>query len=363
MASQLALVEATKERAHARLHPLAWGCWLVCGTLMVFLTSNPLYALTIALAGLLVYVFNREGERRALDYLLGVGALVVVLSLPLNLLTGSAGDTGLVTLPSLTSPRWLGGVTFGGIITAESLVYAITKAADLLALLALVSAFNASVDHFRLLKHAPAALAQLGIVVSVGVMLIPTTLVRAATLREARTVRGYKGGGPSAFLALSVALLSDALERSVQRAESLDARGFGRLAVRQRAYESLAAVAALATSTIAAFTYYYAGTKVVPVLLMTAGAAALVAILFRQGSRSTAVRLDRSSFSRSDLVTIIGSVFAATVFIFLRVVGSGDLGYLPFPHLAAPSFATLPVLACLLLLAPAVLTAAGEARR
>src|SRR5712692_978477 len=351
------------EQSQARLHPLTWACWLGCGTLMVFLTSNPLYACMIAFAGLSVYVVNRGGEQRALDYLLVLGALVVALSLPLNLLTGSTGDTAILSLPSLSSPRWLGGVTFGGIVTAESLVYAITKAVDLIALLALVAAFNASVDHFRLLKHAPAALAQLGTVVSVGLMLVPTTLARAATLREARIVRGHRGRGAGAFLALALALLVDALERSIQRAESLDARGFGRLATRQRPYESLAAVAALATTTIAAFTYYYAGAKVLSLLLMATGAAVLLAVLLRQGRRSTAVRLDTTSLSRADLAIVVGSVSAATLFVSLRITGVGDLGYLPFPHLAAPSFAAAPVLACLLLTAPAVTAAVGEARR
>ena len=165
-----------------------------------------------------MYVGVRQG-RSALDGFLILGWLFSLLSIPLNLVTGSSGTTELFTLPAVTLPGWLGSVTLGGAVTAESLMYAVDQALAVAAIISVVCAFNAGVDHFQLLRLTPPGLAQLGVVVTIGLLLVPETLTRAGTLREARMTRGLSSGWTTAPTML-LPLLSDALERAVQRAES-----------------------------------------------------------------------------------------------------------------------------------------------
>ena len=340
-----------------RLHPLVWACWFVAALSVVFLTSNPLYAALVGLAALCQYAAHRPDDRR-LDYVLVIGALFALATIPLNLISGSSGATQLVELPTLTVPHWLGGVRFGGPVTAESLAYAASQAVRLSAVFVVVWAFNVSVDHFRLLKYAPAGLAQLGVILSVGILLVPSAIDSLATMQEARITRGHRGARPygpaglTALVALAIPLLRESLERSVQRAESLDARGFGRLALVRRPYESLIAVGALAVAAGGAFAYFYAPMPGVAVLVALAGMAVLLIIVVGQRRRSGTVRLRTDRFGRADVLVVAACVASLAIIAALRVTGAGSLVFLPFPRASVPGFDALAALACTLLLAP-----------
>lgn len=341
-------------RAAAAVHPLAWGVWLFGGVAMVFLTSNPLYVALIALSALVVYAAHRRTSHRALDVLLMVGLATSLLTIPLNLVTGSTGATHLFDLPSLTLPGWLASVTLGGPVTAESLLYAATHAMTIVAVLALVCAFNASVDHFKLLKYTPAGLAQLGIIVTISLLLVPETLRRIISLQESRRVRGYDASLRS-LPALLLPILSEALERSVQRAESLDARGFGRLSLPPNTAETVAAIACLATSAVSSFAYYYYPTsRIAAVCGLTLGLAGIVVIGMRQALRSGATRLSRHPVTVADGAIAVAAVAGVAAMLASRVASLGDVSYLPFPNVALPGLHPLPAMACLSLLIPAL---------
>ena len=84
---------ATRVHAASELHPVAWAAWLCSGLAMVLITSNPLYITLIALAAAVVYVSQRRRGRRAIDLLLAGGVVFALVTIPLNLVTGSSGAT------------------------------------------------------------------------------------------------------------------------------------------------------------------------------------------------------------------------------------------------------------------------------
>ncbi len=336
----------------ARGHPVAWALWLCAAMLAVLLTSNPLYHATIALCAVVVYAGVRSRRGGGLDALLGIGLMFCLLSVPLNLVTGSSGTTELFSLPAMTLPGWLGSVTIGGPVTAESLVYAADEALALAAILCIVCAFNAGVDHAQLLRLTPPGLAQLGVVVAVGLLIVPEALARAASLREARTTRGL-GSGWTASHTMLLPLLSDALERAVQRAESLDARGFGALASPARAGETALSLLGLVLAAIGAFAWYYApGARVAAGSMFLAGAALVMAIAWQQASRGTARRLFVPQLRPNDVLTAAAAAGCAATFLVSRLAGTGGVTYLPFPVLHAPSYSVAFGAASVLLLAP-----------
>jgi energy-coupling factor transport system permease protein len=346
---------AVRARAKSELHPLTWAAWLGAGITMLLLTSNPLYIALIALSGLVVYASRRRPGHRALDVLLCGGVALALLTIPLNLVTGSTGATTLFDLPAVTLPGWLASVRFGGPVTAESLTYAATHALAIAGILALVCAFNASVDHFKLLKYTPPGLAQLGVIVTISLLLVPETLRRALTLRESRAVRGHQSGLRS-IPGLLLPMLAEALERSVQRAESLDARGFGRLAAPPEPFDSVAAVASVGICSFSAFSYYYyPSTHLASAAGLVVGVAGVVAIAWRQARRSGATRLARAHLSSADGVIAAASLGGVGCFALSRVFAVGGVSYLPFPSVVLPQFHPLLAVACLLLLVPASL--------
>ena len=336
----------------ARLHPVAWAIWLLCGSAMTFVTSNPLYVATIALCAMVVYAAHRTPERRGIDLLLVAAVSIAIVTVPLNLLTGSTGANELVTLPSFAAPDWLAGVRFGGTVTSESLLYAATRAGGVITIVALVCAFDAGADHFRLLKATPPALAQLGTVLTIAVLLIPETIARAVTLQEARRVRGH-GGGLRSLPALMLPMLAEALERSVQRAESLDARGFGGRSGPRSGSDALAALAGITIASCGAFAYFYGVNAPVSLGCMAGGTLLTLAVVWRRGRAVAAVPLRREPFATIDVAVVVASVAALTVLVAGRAVGYGGVSYLPFPELSVPMFDPFVATACLLLLAPA----------
>ena len=76
----------------------------------------------------------------------------------------------------------------------------------------------------------PAALYEVGLTVVVALTLAPQAVADVQRVRAARRLRGRPTHGVAAIRSTGLPVLEDALERSVQLAASMDARGYGRRA-------------------------------------------------------------------------------------------------------------------------------------
>jgi energy-coupling factor transport system permease protein len=346
----------------------AWLAWLAAASIAVFLTSNPLYLATACLVALTVYAsIPGNARQRVYGLIIKVGLFFALLSIPFNLLTGSTGPTVLFELPRLTFPGWLGGVTLGGAATAESLLYAIDRALRLIALLLFAAAFNVGVDHYRLLRLMPSALKQMGVVITVSVLLIPQAIGQARAVMEAQRLRGRAVRGLRSLAGLTVPVLAGALERSLQRAESLDARGFGSLDPSARGrnrWAVLLSVGGLGLAAGGAFAYfYYGGTPLAAGAAMTSGFVLAAFAVRVQGEGAGGSRYSHESWTGRDGFVVGCALLSTALLILLRLLDTGDATYIPYPSVTAPAFHPLGALAFLLLLAPALASAARNGRR
>jgi energy-coupling factor transport system permease protein len=347
----------------------AWLAWLAAASIAVFLTSNPLYLATACLVGLTVYAsIPGNARQRVYGLIIKVGLFFALLSIPFNLLTGSAGPTVLFELPRLTFPGWLGGVTLGGAATAESLMYAIDRALRLVALLLFAAAFNVGVDHYRLLRLMPSALKQMGVVITVSVLLIPQAVGQARAVMEAQRLRGRAVRGLRSLAGLTVPVLAGALERSLQRAESLDARGFGSLDPAARGgnrWTGLLSVGGLGLAACGAFAYfYYSGTPLAAGAAMMSGVVLAGLAVRAQGAGAAGgSRYSQEPWTGRDGLVVGCALLSTALLILLRVLDAGDATYIPYPSVTAPAFHPLGALAFLLLLAPALASTARKGGR
>lgn len=341
--------------AGAGLHPGAWLAWLLSASIAVFLTSNPLYLSLGLLAAAGVYLSVRESTKgRALWPFVALALALALLSLPFNVLTGSSGATELATLPEARSPDWFGGATFGGAITAEALVSATGRALGIATLVVLAAAFSAAVDHFRLLRLAPRSLSHLMLTLTIAILVVPQAVAHARAVAEARRLRGRGARGLRALPWLLLPVLRGALERSVQRAESLEARGFGAGGGSASALASLAGVGGLGLCGWGAFAHFYYGPGVTPTVLIVAGLALVAAGLLRGGEvRQERLRGDR--WSARDVVVLVASLLGLALLFALRATGAGGADYLAYPEVSAPAFHPAGAVAFVLLLVPAVM--------
>ena len=341
----------------------AWLAWLVAASFAVFLTSNPFYLATACLTGLVVYEsLPRGSRRRAYGLIVKIGLFFALLSIPFNVLTGSSGSTALIDLPRLSFPGWLGGVTLGGRVTVEAALYAAGRALRLVALLLFATAFNVGVDHYRLLRLVPSALKQLGVVATVAVMLLPQAFAQARSVAEAQRLRGRRMRGLRDAGAFVVPVLAGALERSIQRAESLDARGFGSTpsSGATSRWRKALVIVAIGLACAGVCLYLYRGDNALPALAVVAGAvvAALLATRAHSGRVET-TRYFREPLARPSVMVIACSALSLALLLGMRIAAAGGVAYYPYPIAAVPELHPLGVLAFLCLLAPALYPAAS----
>ena len=347
-------IGAPPEVGH-RLHPGAWLVWLSGGCAAVFLTSNPLYLSLAFLVGTGVYLSVHESPKgRAFGAFVLIGLVFAVISIPFNVLTGSSGPSVIATMPELSFPSWFGGFTLGGDITGESLMTATNRALGIATLVVFAGAFNASIDHFRLMRLAPRALSQLMLTLTVAIVVLPQAVAHARSVAEAQRLRGKPARGLRALPGLLLPTLHGALERSVQRAESMDARGFGGGdGAGGGAFAGVVGVLGLGVATWGAFAHYWYGAGLLPTLAI-AGGVVLVGIALLRGAGVETTRLRADRWAPLDAFIAIAAVLAVVLMLALRASGAGDAGYLAYPEVVAPAFHPVGAIAMLLLLVPAL---------
>ncbi len=342
------------------MHTLTWLIWLAAAGATIALAPNPLYLCLVFLAATQVFLAWRSDSPLARSFALFVraGAFVCLGYVVFGLLTvgGAQGDTVLLTLPALRLPPWLGGIVLGGPVTAEALAWGLTRGLSIWALMVVFGAFNALVDHHRLLRLAPRALFHAGLAVTIAVSFVPSLLRAIGEIGQAQRARGHRFGGPRSWPPLVSPLLAGSLERSVQLAEALDARGYGRSSPDNRAVSLrqgglLGGVLLLGAGV---FGWLYYGPGPTPAAMASGGALALGLSLRALGRAVTRSAYRTERWRRRDSCSVAAALVCVAAIVALRLAGQGDLVYYPFPTLRAPGFDLRAGLAMLLLAAPAL---------
>ncbi|MFP5346247.1 MAG: energy-coupling factor transporter transmembrane component T [Actinomycetes bacterium] len=213
------------------LHPVAWWVWAACLAAAASRTTNPfLLLLVVAVAGYVVSARRDVGAPAVFGTFLLVGLAVIGIRLVAEVVLGSGvgGRTVLVRLPSLTLPEAMNGVSFGGPVTLEGVLYALYDGLRLAAVLCCVGAANTLASPRRLLRHIPATLYEVGTAVVVALTYAPQLVVHARRVRTARRLRGQPGRGLRELGRIAVPVLEGALERALELAASMESRGYGR---------------------------------------------------------------------------------------------------------------------------------------
>jgi energy-coupling factor transport system permease protein len=211
-------------------HSVAWFVWAVAGAASIQLAPSPVYvAFVIAIAWLIVEVHAPEGPyRRAFPALLAVGVVFALIRVVISALTAHTGIDVLFTLPEATVPRLLGGFTIGGTVEAGGVLQSLSEGFAIVGMMAVFGAFNAIASHYELVQSSPRAFHELGVVTTVALAFVPSTIESVGAVREADRARtGNQAIRRGRLLRLIVPVLERGLERAVALSESMDSRGFG----------------------------------------------------------------------------------------------------------------------------------------
>jgi energy-coupling factor transport system permease protein len=195
-------------------------------------TTNPL--LLALIAAVVVFVVSSRRTTapwaRSFSFFLRMGVVVIAVRVAIEVIFGQRGLPGqvLFTLPRVPLPGWAAGVSIGGAVTANALIGALVVGLQLAVILLCFGAANTLASPYRLLRSLPAVLYEAGVAVTVALAFAPELVITVSNVRAARRLRGRPVRGVAGLRGMAVPVLEGALDRSLQLAASMDARGYGR---------------------------------------------------------------------------------------------------------------------------------------
>ncbi len=204
------------------MNSFAWIIWLIATLGALSATRNPLHLSLILLILVCMMKISRGGSKTGIPYLVSVFPLLLIMILTttiFNTLISHVGTTTLLTIP--------GQITLlSGPITLEAIVYGATNGLVLSGILLAFSIFNQSISVKSIIRMFPKAFYPLALIISIAINFLPIIRRRIEEIRQAQAIRGHQMRHFKDYAFLFLPLLIDSLERSMQLAEAMTARGF-----------------------------------------------------------------------------------------------------------------------------------------
>lgn len=213
------------------LHPLAWWAWALGVAAATTRATTPLVVGCLLAAAVAVVLRFRDDSpwARAFPSYLVLGAVIVVTRVAFYVVLGvKVPGTILLDLPRVALPSWAVGVELFGSVTSTGLTNAAAAGFQLGTLVVCFGAANALSNPKRALRSLPASMHHLGTAVVIGVSVTPALVTSAMNVRRAQRLRGTALSGVSGLAAIVIPVLTDALDRSLALASSMDSRGYAR---------------------------------------------------------------------------------------------------------------------------------------
>jgi energy-coupling factor transport system permease protein len=332
------------------LHPLAWWAWAAAMAVCAIKTTNPLLLAVISAVVVFVVASRRTAApwARSFSFFFRLGVIVIVIRAAIEVLFGQRGLPGAVlfTIPRVPLPGWAKGVSIGGPVTSSALVGACLLGFQLAVILLCFGAANTLASPYRLLRSLPAVLYEAGVAVTVALAFAPEIVITIANVREARRLRGRPNRGVTGLRGMAVPVLEGALDRSLQLASSMDARGYGRRNDLTRAHRRLAnglIVGGLLVIVVGLYGVLDSGALGglgLPVFAL--GMACCAASLLVGGRRTSRTRYRLDPWRWSEWAVLCSGAAAVAAVSVAEALGAAGIQYSATP-LAMPR---LPALAC-----------------
>jgi energy-coupling factor transport system permease protein len=324
-------------------------------------TNNPfLLALIGTVACFVVSVCRSSAPwARSITFFLRLGLLVIVIRVVIEILFGQRGVPGhvLFDLPQVPLPSWAAGVSIGGAVTLESMLNSFVEGLQIAVILLCFGAANSLASPYRLLRSLPAVLYETGVAVTVALAFTPELVLSIGIVRQARRQRGIPIKGLRGMHGVAVPVLESALDRSLQLATSMDARGYGRrssLGQGARWLASGATSAGLLLIAVGLYGVIDSGSLFGLGLPIMAVAGVLCGIgLAVGGRRSTRSRYRPDPWRQPEWVVAGSGLVALVALIIAHVLNVAGLT-VSFTPLAFPSIPVLPILGILIAAIPAL---------
>lgn len=350
------------------IHPAAWVVWLAATVFALSATRNPWYLATVlgCIAGVSLALRRSSAPSPLPLALLRFGVLIVITSALLNVVTAHVGQTVLFTVPAALP-------LFGGPYTLEALIYGALNGLVLVGFLGAFAVLYRALPTHALIRLIPRAFYPMAVVVSIAVAYVPTTLTQFQQIREAQMMRGHRVRGLRDWLPLFMPLLVGGLERALQLAEAMTARGFGSVGARSTPEGSRLLSMSLARPLLVLglllvlaglLSQWFWRQVAAGTVLWATGGLLVLTVLWLEGRRVQRTNYHRQPWTGRDWAVAAGAALFPAMLL-LPAVSTASLAYTPYPRASWPPCELTVVVALLGLLAPALvlIRAAGAEDR
>jgi energy-coupling factor transport system permease protein len=259
------------------------------------------------------------------------------VSIVIATINGNYGEHILFTLPGPEIPDWLGGLRLGGPVSAEGLAGATIRGLTIICIFLAFGVFNGAVSPHRVLRSTPGALFQASLVLTVGLTLLPASIEDFRRIREMRALRGAPAG-IRGLPGLVVPAVINGLERSMQLAEAMEARGYASSPPPPGYARLLAAVSAPVFVAAAWMWFYTRDGRPLGLLLACVGVACIAAWLIAASRAHRTTSFLDEPLHLPERIAVALSLIAGLAALVLRGAGYAAFTYNPFAGLAAPDF-------------------------
>lgn len=218
--------------ASSRTHP---GAWWIAGlglALSASLNSNLFVLLGISCLAMLTVWLCRDDSpwSRSISFYFQLGLIVIAMRVLFRIIfnLADASDDVLLRLPSMSVSLGFGNsIHLLGSVSALSMHAALVDGFRLAAIILSVGMANSLANPRKLLRSTPGALYEVATAISIAINLAPQLIASLKLVRRARGLRGHSKGIKS-LTGIVIPVLEDTIDKSMQLAASMSARGFGR---------------------------------------------------------------------------------------------------------------------------------------
>ena len=330
-----------------KIHTWAWLGWLIAGLVVISSTRNPVYLFMFDLILLILQASIKQSGRNLPITTLKFAATVLVLSTLLNTVISRFGDTVLLRIPGQIP-------LLSGPVTLEAVIFGFTNGLVLTGMFTLFTIINRVLPIQVIVRLIPQFLQPVALVTTIALTFIPATQKQFAAIREAQAIRGQRLQRLSDWLPLFIPLLIGGLERSMQIAEAMTARGFSAASKKKTpitvALLSIAALLLIITGWLLQLARLV---EQLGVILILAGFVLLVIVFFIRGRQTRKTRYREEKWTRLSTAILVAVLSAAAIFLFLTP-GNLSLVYEVYPRALFPPVAFIQSTALLIFLVPLI---------
>lgn len=199
-------------------------------SIALFITADPWFALGITIASALLVRAFATGHPWSRSFAVAMKFMAVIVAIRMiiaTLIGVPIPGTTLFTLPTVQLPEWVSGIRIGGAVTAERLSSTLAEVMVIVGVVALFATATSLTSPHRLIRALPLAFYQLGLVLTIATSVFPQLVMSIKRITLARRLRGNQVRGIRDWRKIAIPLLEESLERSLDLAGAMEARGFG----------------------------------------------------------------------------------------------------------------------------------------